>query len=95
MYTYDDWQLLSEGSQCQPGLHSQATPSASNYELQGHGSGWQALAYAFHGWPSSHRAAVAVGIVMAPVGVDASARLQTNFPTQTSHQRLGRRSSRP
>jgi hypothetical protein len=88
MYTYDDWQLLSAGSQCQPGLHSQATPSASNHELQGHGSGWQALAYAFHDWPSSHRAALAVGvgIVMAPIDVDASAaasaRRRTDFLMQ-------------
>jgi hypothetical protein len=88
MYTYDDWQLLSNGSQCQPGLHWQLSPFASNQELQGHGSGWQALAYAFHDWPSSHRAARAdVGAIgMAHIGISANAaasvRRRTDFLMQ-------------
>jgi hypothetical protein len=64
-------------------LHSHTSAFESNDAPRGHGNGSHALECGLQNWPSSHGAELAVGIVMAAIGINAiaaiGARRQTHF----------------
>jgi hypothetical protein len=77
------WQTFRNWLYREPKWHSHTSAFASNDAPEGHGSGSHALACGLQNWPSSHGAELAVGIVMAPIGINAiaatGARRRTDF----------------
>src|ERR1700753_3065496 len=83
MYSDGNWQISNAALRRKPGLQWHTSASGSKNAPEGHGSGWHALECGLHHWPSSHGAELAVGIVIAPIGINAiagvGARRRTHF----------------
>jgi hypothetical protein len=65
--------------------HGHTPALGSKTEPEGHGSGRHAFDGGLQNWPSSHGAELAVGVVVAAIGINAitaiSAMRQTHFFT--------------
>jgi hypothetical protein len=83
-----DWQTFSTGLKRQPRLHSHTSAFALNDAPSAHGSGRHELECGLQNWPSSHGAELAVGIVMAAIGINAIAAIGATRQTHFLMRRL-------